>query len=107
MRVSYQALSRNRRVAERLLEAARLLEAQGASHYRVSAFRAAARGVLAHPRAVHGLFESGGVKALDAIPGVGRGIAGAIAEMLATGRWRLLEALRRSADPAAVFQWLP
>jgi len=100
MRTSYRALPHNRRIAERLLEAARLLEGQGASHYRVSAFRAAARGVLAHPRALQAVFEAGGVKALDAIPGVGPGIAAAIAEMLATGHWHLLEALRRSADPA-------
>jgi len=97
----------NRRVAERLLEASRLLEGHGASRYRVNAFRAAARGVLAHPRSLLALFQEDGVHALDAIPGVGLGIAAAIAEMLVAGRWRLLEELRRSVDPASVFQSLP
>jgi len=97
----------NRRVAERLLEAARLLESRAASPYRVNAFRVAARGVLAHPRSLQALFEEGGARALDAIPGVGLGIAGAIAQMLANGRWPLLEELRRAADPASVFQSLP
>lgn len=102
-----RSLAQNRRVAERLLEAARLLEGQGASRYRVVAFRTAARGVLAYPRPLRAVFDAGGARALDAIPGVGLGIAAAIAEMLATGRWRLLEELRRAAEPAALFQSLP
>ena len=101
------SLAANRRIAERLQEAARLLEAQGASPYRVKAFREAARGIASHPRAVPAVFAQLGVKGLDAIPGVGLGIAAAIAEMLATGRWSLLERLRAGADPVAVFQAVP
>jgi len=74
-----RSIAHNRRVAERLLEAARILEGQGASRYRVSAFRTAARGVLAYPRPLRALFEAGGARALDTIPGVGLGIAAAIA----------------------------
>lgn len=101
------SLASNGRIAERLQDAARLLEAQGASRYRVSAFREAARGVASHPRAVRQVFAQRGVKGLDAIPGVGLGIAAAIAEMLATGRWSLLERLRAASDPVAVFQAVP
>lgn len=101
------ALDSNRRIAERLEDAARLLEAQGASPYRVRAFRMAARGVAAHPRAVRQVFAQSGAKGLDGIPGVGLGIAAAIAEMLATGRWSLLDRLRAGSDPVAVFQAVP
>jgi DNA polymerase/3'-5' exonuclease PolX len=73
----------------------------------VNAFRAAARSVAAHPSAVRQVFAQHGVKGLDAIPGVGLGIAAAIAQMLATGRWPLLERLRAVADPVAVFQAVP
>ena len=101
------SLASNGRIAERLREAAQLLEAEGASRYRVRAFREAARGVASHPRAVRQVFAQQGVKGLDAIPGVGLGIAAAMAEMIVTGRWSLLERLRAGSDPVAVFQAVP
>jgi DNA polymerase/3'-5' exonuclease PolX len=107
MRSACTRLASNGRIAERLLETARLLEAGGASPYRVKAYREAARGVAAHPRAVRQVFAQLGVKGLDAIPGVGLGLAAAIAEMLSTGRFGLLERLRASCDPVAVFQAVP
>jgi DNA polymerase/3'-5' exonuclease PolX len=107
MRPATRALAHNRRIAERLDEAARLLETQGASAYRVKSYREAARSVAVHPRAMARVFAQHGMKGLDAVPGVGLGIAAAIAEMVVTGRWSLLERLRTSCDPAAVFQWLP
>jgi DNA polymerase/3'-5' exonuclease PolX len=107
MRPAAQAFVQNRRIAERLEEAARLLETQGASPYRVRSYRLAARGVACHPRALGRVFDESGVKGLDALPGVGLGIAGAIAEILATGRWSLLARLRATCDPVAVFQSVP
>jgi DNA polymerase/3'-5' exonuclease PolX len=107
MRPAARAAAENRRIAERLQEAARLLEAQGASPYRVRSYREAARGGAGHPRGLSRVFGEAGVKGLDAVPGVGLGIAAAISEMLATGRWSLLARLRTSCDPAAVFQAVP
>jgi DNA polymerase (family 10) len=101
------ALPENRRIAERLGEAARLLAAQDASAYRVAAYRAAAESVATHPLDVRAIFEGEGVKGLDAIPRVGLGIAAAIAEMLVTGRWAQLERLRGTTDPATLFQSVP
>jgi DNA uptake protein ComE-like DNA-binding protein len=42
-----------------------------------------------------------------ALPGIGRGIAMAIMEMLSTGRWSQLERLRGSLQPEQLFQTLP
>jgi len=97
----------NLRVAERLREAARLLQAQGASPYRVHAYRAAAESIAHHSRDVRAVFDAEGVKGLDAVPQVGLGIAAAVAEMLMTGRWTMLERLRGHADPATLFQSVP
>jgi DNA polymerase (family X) len=47
------------------------------------------------------------VAGLDALPGVGAGIASAIAEMLQTGHWTQLERLRGSLDPVSLFQIVP
>ena len=97
----------NRQIAERLLEASHLLQAQGASPYRASAYRNAADAVARHPRALRSIYEEDGVRGLDAIPRVGLGIASAIAEMLATGRWAQLERLRGTADPEKLLQSVP
>ena len=97
----------NLRIAERLLEASHLLEAQGASPYRVGAYRAAADSVGRLARSARSIFESEGVHGLDGIPRVGLGIASAIAEMLATGRWSQLERLRGSSDPEKLLQSVP
>lgn len=97
----------NRRVAERLREASWLLRAQGASRYRCAAYRHAAESIAALPRDVRELAEREGVKGLDAIPHVGLGIASAVAEMLATRRWALLDRLRGSTEPEVLFRLLP
>jgi len=97
----------NANVAEQLYEAARLLHAQGASPYRVKAYRTAGDAVAGLRRGVRNVFETEGVRGLDAIPGVGLGIASAISEMLATGRWPMLEMLRGSSEPGLTLQRVP
>ena len=97
----------NAHIAERLLEAARLIELKGGSRQSVAAYRAAGRELARHPVEARALFELSGVKGLDAIPRVGLGIATAIAEMLATHRWGRLERLRAEAEPAVLFESLP
>lgn len=97
----------NASVAEQLHEAARLLHAQGASPYRVKAYHRAGDAVAGLSRNVRNVFETGGVRGLDAIPGVGLGIASAISEMLATGRWPMLETLRGSSEPTQTLQGVP
>lgn len=97
----------NRRIAERLAQASHLLRQQGASPYRANAYRLAADALVTLPRDVRAIFAAEGVRGLDAIPRVGLGIASAIAEMLATGRWSQLERLRGTSDPEALLQTVP
>lgn len=101
------AQPQNTRIAESLLEAARLLRVRGASRHRAAAYRAAAHSIARHPRDVRGIFEREGVKGLDAIPGVSLGVAASIAEMLKTRHWNELERLRRNVDPATLFESVP
>ena len=97
----------NRLAAERLREAAALLQQQGDNPFRVAAFRRAAENVAKLDRDLAEIFDEGGLAALDEIPGVGPGIAAAIAEMIRTGRWTYLERLRGSAEPHDVFCAIP
>jgi DNA polymerase (family 10) len=102
-----QALAENQDIAQRLREAADLLEAQGANPYRVTAYRKAAGTVADLPRAVHEIFDAQGVAGLEALHHIGTSIAGAIAEMLITGRWTQLERLRGTVDTTHLFQTIP
>ena len=93
--------------AERLREAAALLEEQGANAFRVAAYRRAADTLVRLPDDVGALVEREGSEGLEALPGIGRSIAAAIVEMWRTGRWAQLERLRGSADPVHLFTLLP
>ena len=97
----------NQQIADKLREAADLLHAQGANPYRVGAYRKAADTIGQLPESVRAIFDSEGVKGLDALPNVGEGIASAIAEILITTRWSQLERLRGTTDPERLFQSIP
>ena len=94
----------NHAIAQSLREVAEILQAQRANPFRVGAYRKAADSVEAYAGSVREIFVTQGAAGLDALPGVGPGIAAAIAEMLRTGRWSQLERLRGSLDPASLFQ---
>jgi hypothetical protein len=94
-------------IAERLRQAASLLASQGANPFRVSAYRRAGDSIGALDADVRDVAEAGGHAALEAIPGVGPSIGGAVAEMLSTGRWGFLERLKGAADPEALFCSIP
>ncbi|NJD32116.1 MAG: DNA-binding protein [Gammaproteobacteria bacterium] len=93
--------------ADRLREAADLLEAQGANPFRVAAYRRAADTVRDLGEDISQLIAREGAAGLDALPGVGRGIASALLELNRTGRWMQLERLRGSADPVQLFTAVP
>jgi hypothetical protein len=99
--------SLNRQISERLEEAANILEQQQASPFRVSAYRRAAATIAGLERNIGQIFERQGMDGLTALPGVGRGIANAVAEMVARGRWTLLDRLRGELDPVRLFQSIP
>ncbi len=97
----------NEQVAAWLRQAAELLHAQRANPFRVGAYRKAADTVAQSARSLRELFAAEGLAGLDALPGVGPGIAAAIAEMLQTGRWSQLARLRGDVDPSQLFRTVP
>ncbi len=102
-----ELLAFNHTAAERLREAAALLAGQHDSPFRSAAYRRAADAVAALGIDIRELLQTGGIAALEALPGVGPGIAGALAELARTGRWTYLERLRGSAEPHDVFCAMP
>ena len=97
----------NQLIADRLREAADLLEQQAANPFRVRAYREAAQTVAALAPELAQIQEREGVSGLDALPGVGPRIAAAIVEMLRTGRWSQLDRLRGALDPERLFRGIP
>ena len=97
----------NAQCADRLREAADLLEAQNANPFRVSAYRKAAGTVLALDQDVAAIVARDGLPGLEALPSIGRGIAAALLEMTRTGRWIQLERLRGNADPVQLLTAVP
>ena len=84
----------NHRIADRLVEAADLLEQQHANAFRVAAYRKAAATIRSSDQSLSTLLEEGGVTGLTDLPGIGDSLARAIAEMVRTGKWMQLERLR-------------
>ena len=101
------ATDTNRDIARRLVEAAELLERQGANPFRVRAYRRAADSIASYPEDLRELAGREDVAGLTGIPGVGRGIAATIRELLLTGRWNQLEHLRGDVDPESLFATVP
>lgn len=97
----------NAQIADRLREAADLLDHQGANPFRVSAYRRAANTVLNLAESVDEMIHRDGVDGLIALPGIGQSLAAAIEEMARTGRWMQLERLRGVLEPETVFQGVP
>ena len=97
----------NTLVADRLREAADLLEQQNANPFRVRAYRGAADTISTLDGDIRQLAEQGGMDALVALPGIGKGIAAAILEILQTGRWARVDRLRGVLDAGHLFQTVP
>lgn len=101
------ASDQNREIADKLEEVAQLLEEQGASRFRVTAYRSAANTLRRLERPVGKIHEENGIKGLDALPGVGETIARAIVDVLLHGRLAMLERIRGEIDPEALLATVP
>lgn len=97
----------NTQLAMKLQEMADLLEQQDANPFRIRAYRQAALSLAELEQDVATILQQQGNKGLVALPGIGRGIATAIAEIVSSGRWAQLERLRGSLDPVHLFQTVP
>ncbi len=100
-------LSLNQQVADKLREAADLLQQQGANPFRVGAYRRAADTIACLQRDLRDILHTEDIDGLTALPGIGIGIATAIDQILRTGRWAQLERLRGTLDPVKLFQTVP
>ena len=94
-------------IADKLRQASDILAAQGADPFRIAAYRRAAESIRGSETDLGTIAEWRGRKALERIPGVGVSIAGAIAEMLSTGRWAFLDRLKGTGNPETLFQAVP
>ena len=97
----------NDQIARRLDEVAGLLNEQGASPFRVQAYRRAAGTVRHLPTPVSDLFERQGIEGLRKLPGIGDHLATAIRILLVTGRLPILERLRGEADAIELLMSVP
>ena len=97
----------NAQVARRLEEVAQLLEDQGANVFRIHAYRRGAETVRRLARPVNEILEQEGLEGLRRLPGVGDRIAGAIRDVVRTGRLPMLDRLRGESDPVKILQTVP
>jgi DNA polymerase (family X) len=97
----------NNDLARRCDEVAQLLNEQNDNPYRVQAYRRAAQTLRQLDRPVVEIVREQGEAGLRKLPGIGESLAGAITEMLLTGRLPTLERLRGEHDPVALLASVP
>jgi DNA polymerase (family 10) len=83
----------NAEIAAMFDQAAELLEIGGENQFRVRAYRRAARVIEGLPKAAGSLLKSG--SDLSELPGIGKDLAGKIADIVKTGHFGLLDTLKR------------
>ncbi len=83
----------NAEVAAMFDQAAELLEIEGENQFRVRAYRRAARVIEGLPQSVKSFIAAG--HELAELPGIGKDLAGKIAEIVASGHFDLLDKLKR------------
>jgi DNA polymerase (family 10) len=83
----------NAEIAAMFDQAAELLEIQGENQFRVRAYRRAARVIEGLPQSVRSLLSAG--RDLSELPGIGKDLAGKIADIVKTGHFALLDTLKK------------
>lgn len=97
----------NAALAASLRELADLLTEQGADGFRVAAWRRGADIVAGLDRPVAEILATQGREGLIMLPGIGYGIAAALAELVTTGHWAQLDRLRGTGEPGRLFRTIP
>src|SRR5579885_3278923 len=82
----------NAEIAAMFDQAAKLLEIQGENQFRVRAYRRAAQVIEGLPQSVRSLLSAG--RDLSEFPGIGKDLAGKIADIVKTGHFELLDRLK-------------
>ena len=107
MVVATPPLPDNATLAANLREFADVLTQQQAGGFRISPFRRASDVVASLAKPVSEILKTSGREGLFALPGIGQGIASALAEMATTGHWSQLERIRGALEPEKLFQTIP
>jgi DNA polymerase (family X) len=94
-------------IASVLERVAALLEAQQAETFRVRAYRDAAMSIRREARSVASIAVQDGLKGLEELPAVGKSIASAIREYVATNRLGMLERLEGEVSPEDLLTTVP
>jgi hypothetical protein len=97
----------NEEIAGVLERIAVLLEAQGASTFRIRAYSAAAKTVRESPRSIADILREEGRDGLERLPAIGKSIASVIEEYVHTGRTGILERLEGQVSPEDLFTTIP
>lgn len=87
----------NAEVANRLIALAQMLQVKGENPFKIRAYRRAAQNLQTLEESVYDLVQSGGD--LTRIPGIGKGIASALREVVSSGTLGQLEMLLSSIPP--------
>ena len=97
----------NKEIAGVLDHIAELLEVQKANPHRIRAYRNGAQQIRDSQKELSNIAESGGLEALQALPGIGESLSRLIMEYVLTGRCRLLERLQGAVAPEDLFDEIP
>jgi hypothetical protein len=97
----------NDRVADVLERVGALLDRQDENPFRAESYRRAADAVRGADEPVARTLERGGIASLRELPDVGERLAGAIREIVETGRLGLLESLESRESPERVLARVP
>ncbi|MFB1480056.1 helix-hairpin-helix domain-containing protein [Corallococcus sp. RDP092CA] len=94
-------------IADALERVADLLDMQDAMPFRVGAYRKAAATLANWPDSVAQVLAAEGEAGLRELPGVGKSIAAAVAELVRTGKLELLQRLEGEASPEGLLASVP
>ena len=97
----------NATIADLLARTAEMLDLKQENRYRVRSYADAARVVRQAEQSVAALVRAQGVGGARALPGIGEKLAGAIREIVETGRLRSLERLEAEVSPELPFTRVP
>lgn len=97
----------NLEIAARFDEVAELLAQQGASRYRVEAYRRGAEMLRGLARPVSAILRDDGLAGLERLPAIGEALGRAIRAFVETGRLPMLDRLRGETDAARLLASVP
>lgn len=97
----------NDTIADEFDHVADLLSVTEANAYRIQSYHRAARTLRQMKQPVSKILQKQGRRALEELPGIGKGLAGSIEEIVTTGRLGLRETLESQVSPIDVLTQVP